>query len=171
MQPTERQWLEVTYAEHHGAVCGFLRVRAGDLDWQGIAQDVFVTALSKMHLAPPEPRAWLLGIAWALQANASRLHFHGDVELLAETPLLAIAELDPAALHLVQFDLRRLVRAWQALTSGQRDVLLLGYDGLSAEQIAARTGRPDGAAVRAARTRAMKRLRRAFEAEDRRGRA
>lgn len=168
MRPDERQWLEATYAAHHVAVCGYLQVRADDLDWQSIAQDVFLTASSKFETAPAEPRAWLLGIARGLQANAARRHFHGDVLLLAETPLLAIAELDPAALLAAQLDLRRLVRAWQGLTAGQREVLLLGYDGMSAEQIADRTGRTDATAVRAARSRALKRLRQAFHADDRR---
>lgn len=168
MQPDERQWLEAIYESHHAAVCGYLRACSDDLDWQAIAHDVFLSALSRFCEAPADPRPWLLGIARGLRTNVARRHFQGDVQLLAETPLLAMAELDPAVLLVVQLDLRRLVRAWQDLTARQREVLLLGYEGLSAEQMADRTGRPNATAVRAARSRALKRLRHAFEANDRR---
>ncbi len=150
---------------HYGAVVAYARRRGASWDGaQDVAADVFVVAWRRRGDIPEGfERAWLLGVARRVQANAWRGERRGRALLrrLAGTTsphaddVAAVADTDPA-----------LAAALASLPAHDREVLrLVAWDGLTHAEAAVVLGCSESAASNRV-VRARTRLRRALDAQD-----
>jgi RNA polymerase sigma-70 factor (ECF subfamily) len=147
---------EAAFREHFVPVYGFIAGRVGKALAEDLAAEVFVTAYRRRAAYQPERgslRSWLYGIA----VNVVRGHWRDEQQLLELDA--RIARNSPGLLPAAQFAdaaeerviattlAPRIARALAALSSEQREVLLLhAWSDLSHEEIAAALGIARGTA-------------------------
>lgn len=139
------------YSEHAGAVFTFARRRLGASEAEDLVADVFLVAWRRRSEVPADPLPWLLGVARWVLANrrrglqrAAALVDRLTQEALASGAPEAVDDLDPGVL-----------RALGTLGEADQELLLLvAWEGLSRDQLAAVFGVSTGAiAVRLFRAR------------------
>ncbi|MFC6020231.1 RNA polymerase sigma factor [Plantactinospora solaniradicis] len=145
-----------TYAD----LLRFVERRVPGSEAEDVVSTVFLTAWRRFDELPDDARPWLFAVARKTMANRTRGWLRRqalDVRLGSlETRELS----DDSASAAVRIDLER---AWEALSTADREVLaLVAFDGLTAEQAAAVLGcRRSTFAMRLGRAR--KRLQSALE--------
>jgi RNA polymerase sigma-70 factor (ECF subfamily) len=122
-----REYFETLYAGHAGAVKAYAMRRAARARADDVVAEVFLIAWRRLEDVPPEPRAWLLGVARRVMANErrgvarqeavrSRLRHERAAE---ETPV-------------VESEDRPVLDALESLGESDREALLLiAWEGLS----------------------------------------
>lgn len=152
-----RVFEEVCWA-HEPAVRAFVMRRMGVEGADDVVSDVFLAAWRRFDQSPGDPLPWLLSIARGVLSNRRRAEGRGRslVERLACER--RVAGIESAG----DVDLR-VFEALASLSEADRELLLLiAWDRLSREQIAAVLGTPRGTvAVRVHRAR--RRFARAFD--------
>ena len=128
-----------------GRVHGYVRAR-GVANPDDVTSEVFLaafTSIGRFEGGPAEFRSWLFTIAHHKAVDEHRRR-HENAEYDAEVDPRVVASAEAAALEgILEGDIKAML---EALTSEQREVLLLRALGdLSVEQVAAVTGRSVGA--------------------------
>jgi RNA polymerase sigma factor (sigma-70 family) len=164
----ERARFAALYEEHFDGVFGFLCRRVGRVEGEDLTAQVFSAALRDRHAYDPErgsARVWLFGIA----AHALRGHRRREERQLrafarsGTDPLLTESDEVEDRLD-AKRAARTLAGALSALSSGDRDVLLLAaWAGLTSEEIGEALAIPAGTA-RSRLNRARRKLRTALHA-------
>lgn len=155
MEPRER--FERLYQDYAGVVRRFARRRGDDAEADDVVAEVFLVVWRRLDEMPPDPVPWLLGVARGVLSNRRRA---GDrhAALIAR---LANEQLALASQGDGELDLGMVNALGSLSTSDQELLLLVAWEGLSAEQVAEVLGvRRGTVAVRLHRAR--RRLRRAL---------
>ena len=150
----------VLYRNHVGLVYGYFQA-CGVPEAEDLTAEVFVGMLRNLHAfngGPNEFRAWLMTIAYRRRVDAGRRAAGIGLDLEEPQRFDALESQRPTELLASTID-PRLVEAFSALTSSQREVLALRFVAdLGLERVAAITGRPVGA-VKSMQHRALAALR------------
>ena len=154
----------VVYRETYSDLVRFLHRKVWDVDRaQDLAQEVFVRALD---VDAGNPRAWLFTVANNLARDEARAAVRRKKHLVllkGEAEAAAAGHSDPHADSLEQRERMDVVKqSLDALSEGDRTVLLLWDAGLNYDEIAEQTGLKKGA-IGTTLARARKRLVEAYE--------
>lgn len=141
-------------------VYGYVRRHCDEADCDDVVSEVFLVAWRRHGEVPPEPMPWLLATARRVLANHWRRR---DRRSQLEAELRGVAHLasspDPAGLAA---DRDAMLAALATLSSDDRELLLVGWDGLDTTGVAqVLSCSPDAARTRLSRAR--RRLEAAFE--------
>jgi len=158
--------LERLYKSTYSAVVRFLYRKVWDADRaEDLAQEVFIRAMAHQ---PEKPRAWVFAVAANLARDEARaaVRRKKHLTLLSSDPI-PMSTPEAAADETVEADERKaqVQEALAALSSRDREVLLLWDEGMSYPEIAEQTGLAVGA-IGTTLARARKRLLEAYDRMD-----
>lgn len=135
--PEER--FEALYWAHHQEMLAFIRRRTytGDTDIgdaEDIVAEAFVVAWRRLGDVPDPARGWLFAVARNILRNHQRSQRRSMALRLKLTDEQPLATPDPASAIAGRADL---VRAWNRLTTNEREVIALtAWDELSQDEAA-----------------------------------
>jgi RNA polymerase sigma-70 factor (ECF subfamily) len=130
-QDERRLRLESLFAAHAPVVLAYARRRTDSATADDVLSDVFVVAWRRLEQVPQDPVPWLLACARNILADAQRGE-RRRAELI-ERLRAGVPSIEPGP----KLDDRALAGALASLAERDREVLLLiAWDGLSAEQAA-----------------------------------
>lgn len=130
---------EALYWAHHQEMLAFIRRRTYNGDtYNGDAEDIvaetFVVAWRRIADVPDPARGWLFAVARNILRNHERSNRRGMALRLRITDEQSMATPDPAPAIAGRTDL---VRAWNRLTTSEREVIALtAWDELSQDEAA-----------------------------------
>lgn len=131
---SDEDWFEDLYRRHRPDVERFVRRRVPPAQVEDVVADTFLVAWRRFDDAPDPPRPWLFGIARRTILSTTRSHGRWNalqVRIAAE-PQLSDGELASEVASRTD-----LMRAWQRLNDGEREVLsLVAWDGLNSREAA-----------------------------------
>jgi RNA polymerase sigma-70 factor (ECF subfamily) len=129
---------EALYHAHHRAVLAYCARRAAPWDAWDAASDVFVVAWRRLEAvpAPPEARAWLIGVAFKVLANQRR-GARRRLRLLTRIDSQSLAVSPPEEQILRAEQDREVIEALALLKPSDREIVTLTlWDELSPVEIA-----------------------------------
>jgi len=152
-------WFEQIFAEHSTAVFRYFARRIGVQEAEDLTADVFTTAWRRRSDVPEGAELpWLYRTAGFVLANHQRKGRPVPVEQVPDEP---DDDVDPASLAINDDEVREVLAALSP--RDRRILLLVAWDGLGGDELAAVLGVSRGGAD-AALSRARARLREAWEA-------
>jgi RNA polymerase sigma-70 factor (ECF subfamily) len=126
--------LTALWVDHRSAVAAFVARRAPSDMVDDVVSETFTVAWRKLEHIPEQPRAWLLGVARNVLATQLRSVPRWRALAVQPPAWEALSGISAEDLGLERV---ALMRAWERLSDGEREVLALaGWDGLTAEQAA-----------------------------------